>query len=320
MFVLCLAPQKTRLQAMSGFIPRMVSLDFHICSMPVEATTQNEANNHPAVVLAAEYGFAPWIEALIDPTPVINERSRIASPARSTPTADDKIAGTPERASLRRSTRSASPSKRTPRKTTRKSLAPKVESALKNEVTGETTEVKRKGGRAASEEVGEDVLTKKKPIFKMPKVPAAVPEESGNVKVAVESTTETNGITETTQTKVKVEVPKEFKMPETTEEMIAKAKEMVEAARELDAGAGVVSAKAKGRKRKVEEVEEVEDRDGGIEGAEPVEGDAQVEAQPNKKVKLESEIRKEKIRTRALIGLSATLAIGYVLFPSFLSL
>jgi hypothetical protein len=115
--------------------------------------------------------------------------------------------------------------------------------------------------------------------------------------VDVESVVQVNGDTESTTTKVKIEMPggsADLPLPESPEAMIQKAKEMVEEAKKLD---GEGSDRAS--KRKAEELDDEDDEewDGVL--------------QPAKKTKLlEQEIKKEKVRKRALFGVAATLAIG----------
>lgn len=117
------------------------------------------------------------------------------------------------------------------------------------------------------------------------------------VKVEVDSRVEVNGDTETTHTNVTVEMPAgspELPLPEDTEQMLETAKRMVEEAKALD---GEPSTKAT-RKRKVEE-------------AETDDIDAELPVQPAKKAKvLEEKLKREKVRTRALVGVTATLAIA----------
>lgn len=124
--------------------------------------------------------------------------------------------------------------------------------------------------------------------------------DGDKVTVEVDSAIEVNGDIETTHTKVRVQMPAnspDLPLPENTEEMIAKAKEMVEAARKLE---GESSSSAS--KRKAAEIDDEED----------VEKDAQL--QPAKKARLlELEVRKQRVRQRALMGVAATLAIGYVI-------
>ena len=117
------------------------------------------------------------------------------------------------------------------------------------------------------------------------------------VKVEVDSRVDVNGDTETTYTNVIVEMPAgspELPLPEDTEQMLETAKRMVEEAKALD---GEPSTKV-ARKRKVEEVE-TDDID------------AELPVQPAKKAKvLEEKLKREKVRTRALVGVTATLAIA----------
>ena len=115
--------------------------------------------------------------------------------------------------------------------------------------------------------------------------------------VEVDSAVEVNGKIETTHTSVKVEMPygsPDLALPESTEEMIAKAKEMVEEARKIEG-----ESSSSGTKRKAEEMDEDED---SAKDDDP---------QPAKKARLlEQELKKQRVRTRALIGVAATLAIG----------
>lgn len=130
-------------------------------------------------------------------------------------------------------------------------------------------------------------------------------EERDKVAINVDSSVEVNGDTEITHTHVQVKMPAgspELPLPETTEEMIATAKEMVEAAQKLEGE----SSKSGSGKRKAEVLEADEEED---------EATAR-EVQPAKKARvMEQEIRKQKVRNRAIIGVAATLAIGYAPQP-----
>lgn len=117
-----------------------------------------------------------------------------------------------------------------------------------------------------------------------------------------------NGDVETTTTNVKIEMPggsADFPLPEDPEEMIAKAKEMVQEVQKLD---GRLFADGKSLKRKAEELEADDDEDEVVDK----------DTHPAKKARLlEHQLKKEKVRKRALLGVAATLAVGYALSFSY---
>jgi len=126
------------------------------------------------------------------------------------------------------------------------------------------------------------------------------------VKVEVETTTKPSdsGDEEIETTKVNVEMPAghpELPLPDDTQEMLEVARRMVKEAQKVSGGPST----SKG-KRKAEEMID-EDDEVGIEGPAPTTKRAR---------KMEVELRKEKIKRRALTGIAASLAIGYVFSPS----
>lgn len=124
-----------------------------------------------------------------------------------------------------------------------------------------------------------------------------------NSSVGIDSQTETNGDVEKTRTSLTFELPAgapDYPTVESTEDMMAKAKQMVEEARKLD---GPTSNGTKSNKRKADELEEDDEDD----------EDQDSEMRPAKRARvLEVALKKEKVRSRALMGLAATLAIGSV--------
>ena len=117
------------------------------------------------------------------------------------------------------------------------------------------------------------------------------------VMVEVDSTIEVNGDTETTLTTVKVEMPfgsPDLPLPEDTSDMIAKAKEMVEEARKLE---GESSGAGKRKAEVLDDTETDEERD--------------TELQPAKRARLlQQDLKVQKVRNRALVGIAATMALG----------
>ncbi|KAK7554233.1 apses transcription factor-like protein [Phyllosticta citricarpa] len=249
-----------------------------------------------ALKLADDYAMKAWIVALLDPEPIEKGTKDKGSNEIATPpkfiVADKASLFPPAPTNMRtRSMRSASPSKSSPRKlasprkprTTRKAAKEAREgtpSALHRSIENETP--------AASEYGGESVNGE----------PTSTTAASETVRVEVDETTQKQGEVETTTTAVKVDVPAEhpeLPLPESPEEMIAQARRMVEEANKAEGSKGASTS----LKRKADDAE-----------LEEPEANA-MEVQPVKRTKvLEEELRKERVRSKAFMGLSATLAIG----------
>jgi hypothetical protein len=136
---------------------------------------------------------------------------------------------------------------------------------------------------------------------------AAAPADARATEDA-ESTTETPNDIKTTEVIAAVEAPVLLPdLPPTvnTEEMIAQAKQMVEEAtkpQQADAeGTEAPSTPDRtGKKRKSDEL-----------GEQDEENNTELPAQPTKRAKiLEDKLRRERVRNRALIGVTATLALA----------
>ena len=251
-----------------------------------------------AIELADEYGIVPWIHALLDPTPIlpVSEDSNgkpISPPPKFKFTAGDKAHfaapnGTPAR-SVRASTpksrgrpKAGSPEKRSsPQKSIRKPRATKA-----------TKEANAATAREASASL-------QAALDGVASVAGSESVSEDKVKVDVETTVEKKGDTETETTNVRIEMPKgsaELPLPEDPERMIETAKHMVDEARQIDGQAGPSNSKRKA---------EVLDLEGDTDEADDS------ESQPAKKARLlEQQIKREKVRNRALIGVAATMVIG----------
>lgn len=121
------------------------------------------------------------------------------------------------------------------------------------------------------------------------------------VKIEVESAAQptANGEEEVEQTRVNIEMPAgnpDLELPDNAQDMLAQAREMVDEANKLN-GTGSGTVKGKG-KRKADDIAVDED---DVAAVGP-------ETKRTKTVQLE--LRKERIKRRALTGMAATLAIG----------
>jgi len=257
-----------------------------------------------ALALADEYGMRLWIEALLDNEPVMpsDHRKRNITPPPVFYRTGDSDAGSvassvpPSSATRRRSTRSMSPSKRIA--TPRKSRVSKAHAAKDSSLKKEVPMIAETVTEETSVETTSTIPTLTNGEFMQSASVTTPAKKEPSLKVEVDEAVETNGDIEVKTTHVKLELPTsgEPPSPESTEEMLAKAREMVAEARKLE---GEQTAP----KRKADDTERDE-----------AEGSEAIGAAPQKKAKvLQDQLRKERVKTRAWMGLSATLAIGALL-------
>ena len=276
-----------------------------------------------ALALAEEYGITPWISALLDPAEIAVTNAPDSPPKKIAAPPKFEFTGLiqpslapPTPSSLPRSTRgrrSASPSKRraiaSPRKRSAKISAqpiPTEPTAVQEETEPETNGTQTED--TTSTAPTEDIMMKT--IEKEPEVVFAPVEEEPKIHIKVGQEVQFKAGVETTQTAVEVELPIADGPPSAEEaaEMIAKAKEMVAAAAAESAENAKrdnsFSENSKG-KRKADEIAVDEEED-----EQPSQVSEERSSKKAKTQKTEVQLRKERVRNRALVGLSATLAVG----------
>ena len=276
-----------------------------------------------ALALAEEYGITPWISALLDPAEIAVTNAPDSPPKKIAAPPKFEFTGLiqpslapPTPSSLPRSTRgrrSASPSKRraiaSPRKRSAKISAqpiPTEPTAVQEETEPETNGTQTED--TTSTAPTEDIMMKT--IEKEPEVVFAPVEEEPKIHIKVGQEVQFKAGVETTQTAVEVELPIADGPPSAEEaaEMIAKAKEMVAAAAAESAENAKIdnsfSENSKG-KRKADEIAVDEEED-----EQPSQVSEERSSKKAKTQKTEVQLRKERVRNRALVGLSATLAVG----------
>ncbi|KAF2723890.1 hypothetical protein K431DRAFT_242192 [Polychaeton citri CBS 116435] len=245
-----------------------------------------------AVELAKDYGIELWIAALLSPEPILhgtNEIKAIKSPppyfakedlAALGRTPEKKAAGEAGRRSLRgtRSLRSVSPTK-TP---SRKIATPR----RPRRGRGALASVDETASLASTSELQENGDVDHH-------------QESVKVQVETELIPSADGAEEIETTKVNIVMPAgvpELDLPQDPQEMIEQARRMVQEARKVD---GATPSK-KGKRKAQDMVEE--DDEVGLDGPS--------ERAPKRVRATQLELRKERIRKRAMIGTAATVAIG----------
>lgn len=241
--------------------------------------------------------------ALLDSTPVKgaeNSEKIISSPPNFAFTMKNKAHLPPPRETARASTpsrgrgrpRAASPSK---------SATPSIKngSPRKQRTTKASKEANAASAREANASL-QDSLDKSAEAAEAAESEVAngvKEEKSEEIKAVLKVVSETivNGTQETTNTGLEFQFPggsANVPVPENPEKMIAEAQEMVDQALKIDGESSRAS------KRKAEEMDEVSDEEG--------EGE-----QPAKRTKiLQEKLKTERVRNRALIGVTATLLVG----------
>lgn len=245
--------------------------------------------------MADEYGIKLWIAALLDPEPITHGTSDPKKSIQSPPPFSLKepvngLGRSPEKPDGRRSTRgrslrSASPMKKDA--STRKYATPRK--TRKPRGTLKFDEEAAAIAEEAAESINGDLAT------------ANARQSTENVKVEVETVMKPSpeGDEEIESTKVNIEMPAglpELQLPNDAQEMLAQARAMVHEAEKIN---GASSSSAKGKRKAEEMVEDDEE---------------ELELLPPKRVKaVQTELRKEKIKRRAITGIAAGLAFGYVM-------
>lgn len=253
-----------------------------------------------ALKLADEYGMRTWIEALLDPEPIThgtNDRDKtiqtppVYSPAEATngsTRSPEKKTGS-RRSARARSTRSVSPTK---------AAAARAPSERVKATPGKRRG--RKGQQSVDESASVISDTINGELQDIAEQPDAVKIQ---VEKIVDSNPSGNGEIETTH--VNIEMPTghpSLPIPDDPQEMLAQARAMVQEAERINGTPGS-SSKAKGKRKAADITDDLVKESADL--AQDAGGPANKRARVN-----EVEMRKAKIRQRALAGIATTLAVG----------
>lgn len=291
----------------------------YIKSLPTTSPEETAGNiwipPDQALALAEEYQIAPWIRALLDSTKITisagNDSS--SSPTRkisAPPKFDLAKANQPLLTPTASTTGSAS-------RRSRRSVSPAKSSGKK--IPASPRKRSSKAAKAATEKDaavvnGDSESTVPKAADFEPTVvlqPVKSEDETAKLHIVEEPVKGAKG-SDKKQTVTEVEVPLPTAgQPPSAEEiaaMMATAKEQVESAKEADKAAAAKSGaktESKKGKRKATDITPTE------EGANKKDAAESKEVQPrSKKAKTDAEVRKDRVRNRAFIGIGATVAVG----------
>lgn len=260
-----------------------------------------------------------WVRALLDPTDIVQSPSsakkQITPPPKFELPESDAAPSSISASPSRRSRRSVSPSKKSPSKArgsrTKKDVPPTPSTTAANATLQSALNMDAESVNETIESVEADIEAKtigspKKSKGRKSKKDSTVEpedkkaEKADKKKKKADKLDDAKAKTKTEKTSVSIDAP--FTLPEVpsaeeTQEMIAKAKGMVQEAIKADGGA-VKSASVKvTKKRKGEDLSEDEDEETGAERA--------------KKARLlEDKLKRERVRNRALVGVSAAFALA----------
>ncbi|KAL4931587.1 KilA-N domain-containing protein [Aspergillus undulatus] len=276
-----------------------------------------------ALELAKEYKMYDWVRALLDPAEIIQSPSSAKKQITPPPKFDLSSIQAPEAlapSSRSRSRRSASPSKKiaTPRKT-RQTKAQKeaaaaatseanatLQSALDDtvsnadgEVNGDVLPSVEEIREEVTEEVEVSPVKGKKAASRTKTQVAADEDADDKVKIDIKSDASEGTGVQKAQTTISVEMPISLPQPpsaEETQEMIAKAKEMVKEAVKVQEPA---ESSAAAKKRGAEEAELSDEED-----------EETKELRTKRAKVLEEKLKRERVRNRALVGVTAAFAFA----------
>lgn len=271
-----------------------------------------------ALALAEEYKVVTWIRALLDPAQIPVSTSADGPSISAPPKFDiSKVAlslAPPTPSSIPRSTRgrrSMSPTK----ESTKRGTASPRKRATKTKVKAVDAVVETTALPNGTSETKHDEVVMKTSEFE-PAVVLDPREEDPKVKVDVKEKITKNkkgGETKTVTTEVELPLPTAGEPPSAEEisKMMEAAKEMVKSQNEGEGTPKKTPSKegsAKKSKRKANDISVGKDEKETSDNAEKEE-----EAPRAKKAKTEVELRRTKVKNRALFGIGATVAVGYVL-------